>query len=99
MATPGLTPEQLAEADRLEGAILQACRADIRRLAELLATKGDHELLGATEFQVRDAVLGIGAKAIGASLGGRKKGATKAPPGPARTAAGRPGSSATAPSG
>ena len=43
-------------------------------LAELLASKPDDQLLGQTEFEVRDRVHGIGAKAIEAALDERKKG-------------------------
>ena len=48
-------------------------------IAELLVSKPDHQILGPTEFEVRDHVHRIGAKAIEAALQGRKKGATKAP--------------------
>ena len=43
-------------------------------LARLLAAKADGELLGATEFQVRERVLRPGARALEAALEGRKKG-------------------------
>jgi hypothetical protein len=71
-----LTPEQQAEADRLYDALRRAADADLRELAELLATKPDAQLLGATEFEVRDKVHRLGAKALQAALDGRKKGAT-----------------------
>jgi hypothetical protein len=44
-----------------------------------LAGKPDEQLLGQTEFEVRDLVHEIGSDAIQAALQGRKKGATKAP--------------------
>ena len=53
--------------------------ADLRGLAELLASKPDHQLLGPTEFEVRDRVHTIGAKAIETALDERKKGGTKGP--------------------
>jgi len=59
-----LTPEQQLEA---------------LAIAELLVSKPDHQLLGPTEFEVRDHVHRIGAVAIEAALEGRKKGATEAP--------------------
>jgi hypothetical protein len=71
-----LTPEQRAEADRIEQRLLELARGDLRELAELLASKPDGQLLGATEFEVRDRVHGIGARAIEAALAGREKGAT-----------------------
>ena len=92
-----LTPDQQAEADRLYAALTAACAADLRDLARLLASKPDRELLGPTEFQVRDLVHQVGAKALQAALAERKKGGTTAPAGPARTAASRPSSSAGVP--
>ena len=86
MDRPILTTQQQAEAQRIYDVLRQAADADLRDLAELLATKADHELFGATEFQVRDAVHKIGAKALETALLGRKKGATTAPAAPARTA-------------
>jgi len=92
MHRPTLTPEQQVEAQRLYDVLRQAADADLRDLAHLLAAKADSELFGATEFQVRDAVHKIGAKAIETALQGRKKGATTAPAAPAPTAAKRPAS-------
>lgn len=85
MDRPILTTQQQAEAQRIYDVLRQAADADLRDLAELLATKADHELFGATEFQVRDAVHKIGAKALETALLGRKKGATTAPAAPAPT--------------
>jgi hypothetical protein len=51
----------------------QATEADLRGLAELLACKEDGQLLGATEFEVRDRVHKIGAKAIETAVDQRKK--------------------------
>ena len=99
MARPSLTPQQQAEARRIYEALRTAADADLRELAELLAGKADAELFGATEFQVRDAVHRLGAKALAAALEGRKKGATTAPAAPAPAAARPPSSSAGRPSG
>jgi hypothetical protein len=74
-----LTPEQQAEAQRIEGILMESVRDDVRALAELLASKPDHQLLGKTEYEVRDRVHRIGAKAIEAALNGRKKGGTRGP--------------------
>jgi hypothetical protein len=95
---PELTPEQRAEADRIHAAMLQAAEADLRELAELLATKDDSNTFGATEFTVRDIVLRVGAKAVETALAERKKGATTGPAGPAPTAPSPPGSSGGSPS-
>jgi len=45
----------------------------------LLAAKPTTQLLGATEFEVREAVHRLGARTLEAALDGRKKGGTKAP--------------------
>jgi hypothetical protein len=92
MARPTLTPQQQAEAQRIYEVLRRATDADLRDMAELLASKADGEIFGATEFQVRDAVHRVGARAIEAALDGRKKGATTAPAAPAPAAARRPSS-------
>jgi hypothetical protein len=79
MSRPELTPEQRDEAQRIERILMESVRDDIRTLAELMASKPDRQLLGKTEFEVRDLVHKIGAKAIETTLEGRKKGATKGP--------------------
>jgi len=71
-----LTPAQKAEAERLFQAFQGPFLDEARRLAELLASKPDAQLLGKTEFEVRDAVHRLGATALQAALEGRKKGAT-----------------------
>jgi hypothetical protein len=72
-----LTPQQQAEAQRLFEALQQPFLDEARRLAELLASKPDAQLLGKTEFEVRDAVHRLGAQALQAALDGRKKGGTR----------------------
>jgi hypothetical protein len=74
-----LTPEQAELSDRIYQALRQAADADLRALADLLASKPDHQLLGRTEFQVRDHVHSIGAKALQTALDERKNGGTKVP--------------------
>jgi hypothetical protein len=71
-----LTPEQEAEAQRLFQALQQPFLDEARRLARLLAAKPDTQLLGRTEFEVRDAVHRLGATALQTALEGRKKGGT-----------------------
>jgi hypothetical protein len=97
MPRPDLTPEQQAEADRIHAALASAAAADLRELAELLATTDDRTTFGATEFAVRDIVLRVGAQAIEGALAGRKKGGTTGPAGPARSAPRPPSSSAGRP--
>ncbi len=79
MPLPDLTPEQAETAERIYQALRPACDAELRQIAQLLASKPDHQILGKTEFEVRDRVHTIGAKAIETALNGRKKGATKGP--------------------
>lgn len=74
-----LTPEQQAEAQRLFEALQGPFLDEARRLAELLASKPDAQLLGKTEFEVRDAVHRLGAAALQTALDGRKKGGTRVP--------------------
>lgn len=92
-ARPALTPDQQAEADRILSGMLHAAQADLRELAELLATKDDSNTFGATEFTVRDIVLRVGAKALETALGERKKRGTTGAPAPAPPAVTGPSSS------
>lgn len=79
MASLPLTPDQAELAERIFQSLRQAAESDLRSLAELLASKPDRQLLGQTEFEVRDRVHKIGAKALETALQERKKGGTKAP--------------------
>ena len=81
-----LTPQQRDEADRIKRRLLTIVEDEIQGIAELLASKPDRQLLGETEFQVRDRVHKIGARAIEAALDERKKGGTKVPAPDARPA-------------
>ena len=56
---------------------MKTARQEVRDIAELLASKQDHQLLGRTGFEVRDWVHKIGAKALENALNERKKAATK----------------------
>jgi hypothetical protein len=94
MDPTALTPEQQAEAERLYQILRERTDADLRQLAQLLASKPDHQLLGATEFEVRDRVHRIGAEALNAALDERKKRGTRGPAPTAHTARKRPSSSA-----
>jgi hypothetical protein len=72
-----LTPEQEAEAQRLADCIAVQTKEELLRITRLLVSKPDHELLGETEFEVRDLVHQIGARAIETAVNGRKKGGTE----------------------
>jgi hypothetical protein len=74
-----LSPQQAELSDRIFQTLRQAADADLRSLADLLASKEDRQLLGKTEFEVRDLVHRIGAKALETALDERKKGGTKGP--------------------
>jgi hypothetical protein len=74
-----LTPDQAELSDRIYHSLRQAADADLRLLADLLASKPDRQLLGPTEFEVRDLVHRLGAKAFETALDERKKGGTRAP--------------------
>jgi hypothetical protein len=77
MSLTHLSPEQAKRAEQIFQSLRQETEADLRGLAELLASKEDGQILGAAEFEVRDRVHKIGAKAIEAALNERKKGGIK----------------------
>lgn len=79
MAFAHLPPEQAARAEQIREALTQAIQTDLDSLAALLASKPDSQLFGQTEFEVRDRVHQIGAKAVETAVNLRKKGGTKAP--------------------
>jgi hypothetical protein len=79
MSWSHLTSQQAEEAERLYQILKQATETELRELAALLASKPDRQLLGQTEFEVRERVHQIGARAIETAVNLRKKGATKAP--------------------
>ena len=76
MTTVSLNSEQRSEAKQLEAKIRLAIDKEVAALAEILVAKGDKDLFGQTEFEVRDLVLRIGAKAYEERLR-EKKTATK----------------------
>jgi hypothetical protein len=72
-----LSAEQEAEAQRLADSIAVKTKEELLRITRLLVSKKDHELFGETEFEVRDLVHKIGARAIETAVNERKKGGTK----------------------
>jgi pyruvate/2-oxoglutarate dehydrogenase complex dihydrolipoamide dehydrogenase (E3) component len=72
-----LTPEQEAEAQRLADIIAQKTKEEALQMARLLVSKPDHQLLGATEFEIRERVHKIGAFAIETAVNQRKKRGTQ----------------------
>jgi hypothetical protein len=69
-----LSAAQEAEAQRLYAIMQRTADADLLALARLLASMKDRDLLGPTEFEVRDRLPPIGAKALETALAERKKG-------------------------
>jgi hypothetical protein len=90
-----LTAEQQAEAERIEDILKAKAAVEIKQVARLLASKPNRELLGQTEFQIRDAMHRVGAAGIDAALEERKKGGTEVRAGSARTAGQTPASTST----
>lgn len=78
MAATSPSAEQALEAKRLEAKIRLAIDKEVAALASLLADRSDKDLFGQTEFEVRDLVLRIGAKAYEERLR-EKKTAMKVP--------------------
>jgi hypothetical protein len=76
MSWSHLTPEQAEQAEQILQTLKQAAESELRELAALLASKPDHQLLGQTEYEVRDRVHKIGARAIETAVNLRKKGGT-----------------------
>ena len=72
-----LSPEQEAEAQRLADLVMNRTREEVLQISRLLVSKPDHQLLGPTEFEVRERVHKIGAHALETALQERKKGGTK----------------------
>jgi len=74
MAELSLTPAQEAEAQVLFQRLKTALEREALQLARLMASKEDHQLLGGTEFQVREHVHRLGAQVLETALQERKKG-------------------------
>jgi len=72
-----LTTEQEAAAQQLAAIIGKKAQEEALRMARLLASKPDSQLLGKTEFEIRERVHELGAFAIETALKERKKGGTK----------------------
>jgi hypothetical protein len=79
MSTPDLTADQAELEERFYQGLRQSFDSDLRKMAKLLASKPYKQLLGPTEFEVRDLAHDLGAKALQTALNERKKGDTKDP--------------------
>jgi hypothetical protein len=76
MASVELTAEQEKEAKILEDRIRVAIGKEVSAMARLLASREDKDLFGKTEFELRDLVLKIGAKAYEERLREKKTATT-----------------------
>jgi hypothetical protein len=74
MSTPA--SEQAEVEERIYQGLRQACDGELREMARLLASKPYDQLLGRTEFEVRDLAHDLGARALQTALDERKKGDT-----------------------
>ena len=77
-AAVALTPAQEAEAQRWAEIFTAKAQEEALALARLLVAKKPEELLGQTEFEVRERVHRLGAHALQTALNERKKGGTSA---------------------
>lgn len=98
------TVEQKAEAERIEDILKAKAVVEFKYVARLLASKSNRELLGKTEFQVRDAENWLGTAGIDAALEERNRrdsfatvrtGGAEVPAGSARSAVTTPASTRT----
>ena len=90
-----LSPELEAKAQELVARLRPEAESELLVLARLLVSKEDQEIFGEAEFEARDIVHRIGAKAFEARLA-LKKTATTARESSVRTASKGPSSKATA---
>lgn len=93
-----LSPELEAKAQELVARLRQEADSDLLDLARLLVSKPEHEIFGDTEFEARDIVHRIGAKAFETHLA-QKKTATKAQASAVLTANKTPSSKGIGPKG
>lgn len=77
MATVALNAEQEKQVEALKAKIRVAIESELDGIARLLVSREEKDIFGKTEFEVRDFVLKIGAKAFQECLR-EKKTATKA---------------------
>lgn len=76
-----------SEKERIKALFLAAAEREADSVAELLAGSATSDLLGKTEFALRDAVLKLGAETLAGAANERaKKKATKAAASPATAA-------------
>ena len=79
LPTIELTEEQADEAGRIRDILAAKSAVVVDYISRVLASKKNADLLGETEFLIRDAVHRLGAEGIDAALAERKKRGTKVP--------------------
>jgi hypothetical protein len=72
-----LTAQQEAEAQRLAEIVGKRAQEEALNMMRIMASKPDAELLGRTEFEIRDRAHNFAARAIETALNERKKGGTE----------------------
>lgn len=90
-----LSPELEAKAQELLARVRPQTDEELLALCRLLVSKPDDQIFGDTEFEARDIVHRLGAKAFETYVA-EKKTATKAPGSSVRTARKTPNSTGTA---
>lgn len=68
-----LDEEQEAEAQRIYERLQGAFDEELKSMARLMASKANHQLFGQTEFELRDRVHELGAKALEVAADERQK--------------------------
>src|SRR5208337_4639320 len=91
-----LSPELEVKAQELLARLRPQAEDELLALARLLVSKQEHEIFGDTEFEARDIVHRLGAKAFETHLA-QKKTATTAQASSAGTVSKAPSSSGTGP--
>lgn len=71
-----LTPEQEVEAQRIAEIVGRKVQEETLQIARMMMSRRDEELLGKSEFDVRERVHEIGAHVIETAVNERKKGGT-----------------------
>ncbi|MCI0332561.1 MAG: hypothetical protein L0228_04990 [Planctomycetes bacterium] len=68
-----LNEEQEAESRRIYERLRGAFDAELKTMARLMASKPNHQLLGQTEFELRDRVHELGARVLETAADERQK--------------------------
>ena len=68
-----LNEEQEAEAQRIYERLRGAFDEELKSMARLMASKAKHQLFGQTEFELRDRVHELGARALEVAADERQK--------------------------